>query len=281
MSAPAPRRMGLVRQLWTALRYHTVSSYVPQTHAGFVIVFLPRTGSNLLAGMLDSHPDVICHHEVFNPEAVHRSVSYKHTDLSFGTAAERDADPFAFMRRVFAFSDGQRAVGFKIAPRQSDVALLSLLLNRRIAKILLERRNHLQAYTSAVIALETRVWSVAKSAEAGGATAASATRKVRIDLAELRRFVRKRQLFHRLTRAILRATGQRFVAVDYDQLADPSAVRSILDFLGVRGDVSLSARTERQNPPRISDRIGNYAEVQEALQGTPLAAYLDPEPVEK
>ena len=33
----------------------------------FVILAAPRSGSNLLCTLLDSHPEILCHHEVFNP----------------------------------------------------------------------------------------------------------------------------------------------------------------------------------------------------------------------
>ena len=33
----------------------------------FVILAAPRSGSNLLCTLLNSHPEILCHHEVFNP----------------------------------------------------------------------------------------------------------------------------------------------------------------------------------------------------------------------
>lgn len=263
----------MLRSLLRFLAHHSVRSYAPAGHTGFAIIFLPRTGSNLLAGMLDSHPDIICHHEVFNPDAVHRSLTYKHTSLSFGTVAERDADPFAFLSRVYSFSDGRRAVGFKIAPRQNDLALLSLLLCRRIRKILLHRRNHLHAYTSFLIAHQTRVWSVPTVA----ADPAAPRPLVSVDFAGLRRFARRRDAFHRLARTILQLTGQSFATVDYEAIGHPETMRHLLAFLGVRHDVRLAERTVRQNPPRLRDRIANYDAIATLLAGTPMAAWLDPE----
>jgi LPS sulfotransferase NodH len=267
--------MSLVHDLLRAVPFHTVRSYAPREHLAFVIVFLPRTGSNLLASMLDSHPDIICHHELFNPTEIHRSLSYKHTSLSFGSVADRDRAPFAFVARAFAFADGKRAVGFKIAPGQNDAVLLSLLLNRRIRKILLERLNWIQAYTSAAIAERTEVWSVLKDRAGGERTGGS---KVRVDVADLRRFVRKRRLFRLLTHGLLRLTFQRFLTLDYEDLADPAVARRILDFVGVRPDHPLETRTTKQNPTHLRDRIENYEEVRRALAGTGLAKLLDPGP---
>ncbi len=258
--------------LFRLLQYHTVRSYAPSSHRVFAIVFLPRTGSNLLAGMLDSHPDVLCHHEIFNPDAVHRALSYKDTPLSFGTVAERDADPFAFLSRVLGFADGHSAVGFKIGPIQNYLVLLSVLLCRRVRKIVLTRRNQLQAYTSTIIATQTRIWS---QHEHSSRPRQGGNPKVTVDVHDLRRFVRKRQAFEAAVLAILRITAQDFLRIDYDDIANPAVLRGVLKFVGVRSDITLTARTLKQNPATLRDRIENYDEIASALAKTRFAAFLD------
>ena len=42
----------------------------------FVIISIPRTGSNLLCGALDFHPEIICHYELFHKEAIYHSSKY-------------------------------------------------------------------------------------------------------------------------------------------------------------------------------------------------------------
>ena len=64
----------------------------------FVILGAPRTGTNLLCTLLDSHPDVLCHHEVFNPAGIFWALGDRQGALDLGSMAERDADPLGFRR---------------------------------------------------------------------------------------------------------------------------------------------------------------------------------------
>jgi hypothetical protein len=99
---------------------------------------------------------------------------------------------------------------------------------------------------------------------------------VRVDLADLRRFVRKRRFFHALTRGILNATRQRYVTIDYSEIGDPIALIRVLELLEVAPGQPLEVRTVKQNPLTLQDRIENYAEISRALAGTEMARHLDP-----
>jgi hypothetical protein len=262
------------RYLWPAMRSVLSGGYIPDRGTKFVIVYLPRTGSNRLAALLDSHPDVLCHHEVFNPDGIHRSLAYKQSDLSFGTVAERDADPWRFIRRVYEFTDGATAVGFKLGPgRPYNPVLATLMLARRVRKIVVERRNLLHAYTSVLIARATQVWSRTDPAS-GGAHRSQV--RVTVDLPGFRRFVRKRQFFYAVARTQLRGTGQPHRFVAYEDLDDPAVRTDLLAFLGVDPQTGLTDGTVRQNPPLVRPRVENYDEIARALEGTSLAHMLDP-----
>ena len=81
--------------------YHIISS-----HKGcqkFIILGLPRTGSNLLASSLPSRKNIITYGELFNEQ------SRKRRDISWGVAGYkttekalmlRDADPVAFLESM-------------------------------------------------------------------------------------------------------------------------------------------------------------------------------------
>jgi len=64
----------------------------------FVIFAAPRTGSNLLCGLLNAHPDILCHHGLFNPGGVH----WARDRRGSGGVADRDRDPVAFLDSVWA-----------------------------------------------------------------------------------------------------------------------------------------------------------------------------------
>lgn len=260
-------------RLFQFLRYSLGPSPLPAVPDKFLIVFLSRTGSNLLAARLSTHPDVLCHHELYNPNGIHRALRYKGSDLSFGTMDDRARDPWAFAGRVYAFTGGARTVGFKLSPGQENWLLLSLLLNRKVRKIVLRRRQLLEAYASDKLATLTGEWSRNKNAPGGTAAPKKAYGPITAEPAEFIRFVRKRKLFYRLVAIVLTITGQRGLFLDYEELSDTNRIRDVLRFLGVSDDVPLADQTEKQNPETLEQRIGNYPELKQALAGTAYAEF--------
>lgn len=242
----------------------------PQTTA-FVIICLPRTGSNLLGEMLDTHPEVLCHMEIFNPKSTYLS---RKPHLRIGTKEERDADPWTFLRRVYEVTDGRRVVGFKLMPDHNNRVLLSLLLNRRVRKIVLHRPNVLQTYVSNRIALETQQWQV----RADASTQRPAI-KVDIDVREFKRFARKVKLFDTIVRSIETLTGQRYFHVNYPQLADDRRIAvELMQFLGISPEVQLQKPIRKQNASGLQQKVGNYDQLKSELgRDAQFATLLEPE----
>ena len=79
----------------------------------FVILAAPRTGSNMLCTMLDSHPSILCHHEVYNPKGIRLALSRRNTDFTLGTITERECAPEQFLERIWSEDRGYSCVGFK------------------------------------------------------------------------------------------------------------------------------------------------------------------------
>ena len=63
----------------------------------FAIVAAPRTGSNMLCTMLNAHPEILCHHEIFNPAGIHYALDHRDGQFELGSMAERDRYPTAFL----------------------------------------------------------------------------------------------------------------------------------------------------------------------------------------
>lgn len=260
-----------IKYLLPFVRNTVTGGYLPNKTTQFVIVYLPRTGSNHLATLLDSHPAILCHHEVFNPTGIHRSLSYKDTSLSFGTVEERDLDPWAFMGRLYSFTDGAAAVGFKLGPVGPYTwSLLSLLLSHRVYKIVLGRRSWLQAYTSVLIARTTQLWG-----RSAGTPRPNDQVKVRVDPDAFRRFVRKRRAFYLMLSGLLASTRQPRFFLDYEDIDEPATRRALLRCLGVDTSVPLTSKTLKQNSPSLEHRVDNLEELRAALTGTAFAAELD------
>jgi hypothetical protein len=46
-------------------------SYDAMPETSFCIITQPRTGSNHLCGLLNSHPEIVCHYELFNRRRIY------------------------------------------------------------------------------------------------------------------------------------------------------------------------------------------------------------------
>ena len=62
----------------------------------FVIIANPRTGTNLFIDLLNSHPAVTSHREVF-----HRHAVYLKKGTMDGLLDERNKDPIAFLKKLY------------------------------------------------------------------------------------------------------------------------------------------------------------------------------------
>src|SRR6516225_7630935 len=98
----------------------------------FVILAAPRTGSNMLCTLLNSHPEILCHHEIFNHAGIFYALPLRDRGFSLGALEERDRHPLAFLERVWQTSCGYRCVGFKTTRGQNEQVLQALLNDRGV-----------------------------------------------------------------------------------------------------------------------------------------------------
>lgn len=121
----------------------------------FVIATTWRTGSWNLVNVLDGHPDVTCHSEIFHKDYKRHvlPVWLETHDISL-----RERDSVAFIESIYKESGSSVAVGFKIWPGQSKLGTEYVLRSPEIRKIVLERSNILARYSSTKLAQATGVW---------------------------------------------------------------------------------------------------------------------------
>ena len=93
------------------------------------------SGSNVLCTMLDSHPAILCHHEIFNPKGIRLALRLRGTDFSLGTVAQREQDPRRFLDRVWTTRLGYSCLGFKLTHRQNELIFRHLLADPTVAKV--------------------------------------------------------------------------------------------------------------------------------------------------
>lgn len=231
----------------------------------FVIFAAPRTGSNLLCSLLGAHPDILCHHGLFNPDGVH---SARDRQGAFGGVAERDRDPAAFLDRVWEAGSGARATGFKINLGESPAAVDLLLRDASVRKLLLRRRNRLRTYVSEEIASRTGVW------ESYGPPAEAALPAIRVAVGDLLRHADRNAAWYSGLEAVLMASGQDWLETEYEALDDVREVARILAFVGVAGGAPLAPASHKRGPADLGAVIANLDELADALAGTPLGGDL-------
>lgn len=236
----------------------------------FVILAAPRTGSNLLCTLLNSHPGVLCHHEVFNPEGIFTAVTHRDRPLGLGTVEARDRDPLGFLERVWETGRGYRSVGFKWTRGQNETVLRHVVADRLIAKIVLRRRNRIKTLVSERIAQQTNQWEVYHERDL-------LTDRPRVHLTadSLRRHVAANERFYGDLEAAIGKQDQRHLLVDYEDLFDAEVQSRLVHFIGASpAGAALKAASVKQNPTDLRDLISNFDQLADELRGTPFEAEL-------
>jgi LPS sulfotransferase NodH len=245
------------------------SGALPDSRAGsvrFVVVAARRTGSNLLCTLLDSHPAILCHHELFNPRGILCAISLRQGAFTLGSMDERDADPVAFVDRIWRQPQGHRCVGFKLTCGQAEPVLAHVLAERKVRKIVLRRRNRVKAYVSERIAERLDQWEVYDERQLDRLRP-----RVEVDAERLRRHVAEVERFYRGVESRLEATGQGCLRIDYEDLGSPGERARLLRFLGAEPeDACLEARSVKQNPRDLREVVANFDALAGVLEGDPL-----------
>ena len=250
---------------------HAENGFTP-----FVILYLPRTGSNFLAGKLDTHPEIICHHELFNKEGPHQALSTREGAESFdlGTADTRDTAPHDFVRQVYCRRRESKALGFKLALTDNRTAFIALLLNRSVKKILLRRNNWLAAFVSSELAEQSHQWIRFADAQTEAYGRNGDTKRISVDVRKFRTYMRKRRIYFVGLRILEYVTFQRFIPFEFSDIGDAGQIADLVEKLGCDSSVELRTRTLKQNKFPLYNRIENLVEVQRALAETPYEKFL-------
>lgn len=236
----------------------------------FVILAAPRTGSNWVCSMLNSHPQILCHHEIFNPLGIHYALDHRDGSLTIGTLEERDHAPREFLQRLWGQRFGKMAVGFKLNRGQCAAAFEAVLPDESVQKILLVRRNRIKTYVSEMIAEQTGQWESYSFSHASRRAI-----KLEVRIADLFKHEATNRRYYGEIESQLSATGQEYLKVAYENLESDGEWARMLEFLRVSPVVSyLRPGTRKQNPGDLRDLIANFGELEKLLSGSDLEGEL-------
>ncbi len=236
----------------------------------FIILAAPRTGSNLLCTLLNSHPDVLCHHELFNPDGIFYALEHRDGSMDLGSMEARDRDPFAFLQRVWQHPQVAGCVGFKMTRGQSDAVMRALIGDPGVLKILLYRRNRLKTFVSEQLARQTDRWEVYARDELS-----TGTSRLHIDVESFRAHCDLNERFYQDIKHALRSGRQPWIEVAYEKLLSRSEHVRLLEFLGVGATrARLTQASIKQNDTDLRTHIENFQELELALEGSEYLAEL-------
>lgn len=275
MNTIAGNIRSLIRHPFAAFRSARVRRFIstrlPDDLIKFIIVSAPRSGSNLLCGLLNSHPKIVCFHELFHRKAIFYGP--KNNNLyDFGTIAERDHDPARFMSQIYSPAHGYKSVGFKMFDGHNNIVLTALINNKNVKKIILRRKAALHAFSSMEIARITGKYQSVREKD----TAPHKKIKVHVDIQLFKAYVERNKRFYDWV--IERIGDQPFFEIDYvDIVKSTSLYNKILPFIGVDDLSSLKAIHRKQNPGKLTDKIENFDEICEALKETKYSQFLKEE----
>jgi hypothetical protein len=232
-----------------------------------VVVCFGRTGSGWLCSLLQSHPAILCHGEIFSAKGLRLAGPPRERSAIAARwpVSSRDTDPMGFVQDVLAEGLGHQAVGFKMLNWMHPEVLFGLARSPDVHKVILGRRNRVRAFLSRTRseALE-RWWDEGYDGF-----------RVRLDPTELVEYAGRYEDFYDQLRVA--AAGTPALEVTYeDLLEDEQRAREIVDFLGVRpSDIQLESRWPRQSRDQTRDVVSNFDELSVLLRGTGLEAELE------
>jgi len=212
----------------------------------FVLIGMPRVGSNFVVGMLNRHPDILCHYELANPSSVIGPMAA----ASVLTQEFRERDPVGFVQAAFDSGRAKKAVGFKIFGGDVSAICQYVLDEQEIRKLVITRPNLLAAFSSQKIALKTGVWGARSKDDLHSP-------KIPFDRVEFEHYRSYAEHFFEGVRKKLLLSGQNYLEIFYDRLHDSEQKKSIFSFLKVDVPKDPSFDSLKQNTPNLLERFSN------------------------
>jgi LPS sulfotransferase NodH len=218
----------------------------------FAVFATPRSGSSHIVSLLDSHAEVRCVGELYNPNGGSlRDLGLKSKKSLYRVGTE----PLAFLQDVIDMLAAQHACkpvfGFKLMLHHDPRMIDFILAHEEWRVIVLERRNRLAQWSSMKMALASDKWEANKGDEP-----MEPPPKVTFDARSFEQYCFRMTAKYE---SIYNRLGSRPIMKLFTEEIDERHA-DLLDYLGVDSSIAqtLESRRTKQNPSSMSDRIDNY-----------------------
>ena len=223
----------------------------------FLLLSSPRSGTHMLKTSLESHPNIVCLTEMFNPDYIKRKYSYD------------DNMPAQKVLNKFIYCDYEpevKAVGFCLHRSDSNFGnwprLWDILRDMKDLYILsLSRENLLRRY------LSVQLQEIPNLVKAD-------LNPMVFDLKKLEQYFNRQN--QKLAEFNEYFSNHNIFQVTYEQMCYEyeTTTSKIQEFLGLPL-LSVKPRSSRRKTPLISDLVVNYAELKEKFKDTEWSSFFD------
>ena len=238
----------------------------------FCVISQPRSGSNFLLALLNSHPEIICHGELFHRRAIYSKLRRwpveQRSAGKLSALLTRNMAPRLFLNNHMSMSQDAwptaNAIGFKHFPSYSRRILRYVCRSPEYEIIYLSRINTVLQYASERTARNTDIWVSREPRQQDGNAV-----RVSFSMQDFLYYVDKLNRYDKLVRSAL--GDKSFLEIAYEDMESQLPV--ILERLGV-GHSELRSRIKKQGSEDWVERFSNPDSVQDALKSTKFAEHL-------
>ncbi|SEN96455.1 LPS sulfotransferase NodH [Pseudorhodobacter antarcticus] len=213
----------------------------------FVVLGLPRSGTTYLVKLLNSHSQVFCSGEQFNPHAI---VHTDHTDQDYTAFLNRDKAPLAFVDHFFAQAAKTRVAcaGFKFMIGHNIDVLKQFEHDPDLVFIHLWRENKLAQISSLLKARDSLKWAQTKHDPHINA-------KIRAKPKDISEKMHEYATYDHLIALWLQNLPNQNISVEYKDLFQPHFIARICGFLGVAPEKTMKSPLVKQSDNKIANRF--------------------------
>lgn len=236
----------------------------------FLIIGLPRSGTTYLMSLLNSHPQITCAGEIFNPYGI-VGVGEDYTDDQ-RTLGERDRAPRFFSKRYFdeLAQSESRAVGYKYMIGHNIRVLTDLPEQPDLKLIYIHRRNKLAQVSSLIKADKTQRWAQENVDR-------HVRKKINVPPERISHYWHEFETQDFLFTQWFQTLQHQKMTLEYRDMFKPDFKAKVCDFLGVEPDFPVSSTLVKQGSNTILDRFENKAAIQDYFTNLGLVNWLDKE----
>lgn len=237
----------------------------------FLIVGQPRSGTTYLQTLLNTHPQVHCRGEVFDPWQIDDNGQ---KTQGIDAVIARDANPCDFLDRMLSGDGmppcgGLRMLGVKLLFQHHPAILARFIPDRpSLPLIHVRRENKLAQFASLQQVEKSGRWTSTTKAPAPTFAPAPFWAASECNRLQNEDFLLASWL-DRLPNPVLTLTYHRMFAPDFSA--------TVQGFLGVDPHAGLSSPLVKQGQNRILDRFSNPQQIAQYFRGVGLGHWLDAE----